>query len=154
MERKFRKDVNVAVAVVVCGKDGVLLILDPKFDLAEYKFPGGHAKEGESPREAAIAEVREETGVVLELSDLVRLHDTVRYRGTESEHRLYIFGANVTDSDLYELAIGYRLESLTGELVKRVPLSEVLESVQFRGHQALLKISKVRKFLEKCGLKD
>jgi 8-oxo-dGTP diphosphatase len=46
--------------------------------LGFWSLPGGHIEPGEPARAAALREVREEAGVVAELSGLLDVHDVIR----------------------------------------------------------------------------
>jgi 8-oxo-dGTP pyrophosphatase MutT (NUDIX family) len=63
LERPFDEDadpVHVTGSAVVIGPRGVLLHLHKRLGL--WLQPGGHIDPGETPEEAALREVREETG--------------------------------------------------------------------------------------------
>ena len=65
LERPFDEHadpVHVTGSAVVIGPRGVLLHLHKRLGL--WLQPGGHIDEGETPEEAALREVREETGFV------------------------------------------------------------------------------------------
>lgn len=76
----------VPAAGVVCIRDGeVLLILrgtPPR--LGEWSLPGGRVEWGESVRECALRELREETGVEAELAGLIDVVDG-RFAGGGAE---------------------------------------------------------------------
>lgn len=79
------------VGVIVVSRKGVLLVRrdkDPGKGL--WSIPGGGVELGESQELAAIREVREETGVEIELLDLVSTADliTVDSRGCIEYHYL------------------------------------------------------------------
>lgn len=54
---------RTASAVVFNSANEVLLILHPLWGV--WQFPGGHVEEGETPDEAAVREVLEETGLTV-----------------------------------------------------------------------------------------
>lgn len=60
--------VKVGVAVLIWNEEGQLLMGKRKASHGEgtWSVPGGHLDFGESPEEACIREVREETGIELE----------------------------------------------------------------------------------------
>ncbi len=58
--------------------DEVLLIERGKGALkGQWSLPGGHIEPGETARAAAVREVREETGVEVELASLVDIHEVI-----------------------------------------------------------------------------
>lgn len=65
MERPER-EINGEVALAVPKKDGEFLLLkrsQENSSSGEWTFPGGKIEEGESEKEAAIRELKEETGL-------------------------------------------------------------------------------------------
>lgn len=68
----------VGVGVVVVKDDAVLLIRrgqPPR--QGEWSIPGGRQEWGETVRETALREVREETGLEVELVDLIGVFDGI-----------------------------------------------------------------------------
>ena len=62
----------MAVAVFVAQDGGVLLvrrIMEP--ERGKWALPAGFVDHGEDPREAAVREVEEETGLTVELDELI-----------------------------------------------------------------------------------
>jgi 8-oxo-dGTP diphosphatase len=57
-----------------------------------WSLPGGHIEPGEAARDAALREVREETGVEAELAGLLDIHEVVRRddRGSLEAHYLLV----------------------------------------------------------------
>ena len=58
---------------VVYKKNGqlMLLVVNAKKNPDHWIFPKGHIEPGETPEQAAVREVREETGVVARLGELI-----------------------------------------------------------------------------------
>lgn len=63
----------VAVTVVALDKDGRVLMIE-RTDNGLWAIPGGGQDVGETSREAAIREVREETGLDIEVVGLVGIY--------------------------------------------------------------------------------
>lgn len=70
-----------AIAVRADGPEPLFLIVTAKKDPGAWIFPKGHIEQGESPEEAALRELREETGV--EGSLLSRVGSSAFVSGTE-----------------------------------------------------------------------
>lgn len=66
------------MVVVTCGSEKrILVIKQPRFpvgDIGSYGFPAGVIDDGENPIQAAVREVREETGIVLSENSLIDLN--------------------------------------------------------------------------------
>jgi ADP-ribose pyrophosphatase YjhB (NUDIX family) len=71
-------------SVAVVDDDSLLLVEDFRYD-REWKLPSGAIELGESPREGAIRELEEETGLSVEPSDLRYVHDSAVEPG-EGKH--------------------------------------------------------------------
>lgn len=77
-ERPVRRPV-VGVGVVVWKGGRVLLIRRGKSPMrGRWSLPGGRQELGETVREAAVREVREETGLEIRLGALLDVVDTIR----------------------------------------------------------------------------
>ena len=79
---------DFTVATFVVWRDQVLLLLHPK--LKRWLPPGGHVEPNELPDEAAVREVREETGVEVRLIgeralDVASPRQLVRPEGVQLE---------------------------------------------------------------------
>lgn len=68
----------VAVAVVVRNESGHVLMIE-RTDNGLWAVPGGAQDIGETTREAAVREVREETGIEVEVTDIVGIYSDPRH---------------------------------------------------------------------------
>ncbi|MSO77624.1 MAG: NUDIX domain-containing protein [Alphaproteobacteria bacterium] len=81
-DRNYPDRPYVGVGVVVLHADQVLLVRRGKPPRAgAWSIPGGAQNVGETVRDAAKREVFEETGVEVELFDLLDVVDTIRHDG-------------------------------------------------------------------------
>ncbi|MDE1846215.1 MAG: NUDIX domain-containing protein [Candidatus Micrarchaeota archaeon] len=69
---KIKTDLTVGACIV--NESKVLLVLHAK--LNKWLFPGGHIENNETPDEAVIREVKEETGLSLKLLDYGKILET------------------------------------------------------------------------------
>jgi 8-oxo-dGTP diphosphatase len=78
MQREFPELPLVGVGAVIIENARVLLVkrAHPPLE-AQWSIPGGVLEVGEMIREAAIREVREETGLIVEPGDLLGVYDRV-----------------------------------------------------------------------------
>ena len=106
-----------AIVIILNKKREVLLLLRPswiKWGAGQWAFPGGKLEEGETPKEAAIRETKEETQ--LDVRDLQKLEThldkklhiyyTTQYDGEvviDWEHDAWAW-AGLSDLDKYSLA--------------------------------------------------
>ncbi len=82
---------GAAVAVLIMTPEGIPLIKDPKKPPPHYwKLPGGRSTGEETAEETALREIKEETGVSLETSDL-----EVIYENDKGNHTLMFFKAEL-----------------------------------------------------------
>ena len=78
MQREFPEVPLVGVGAIIIEDSRVLLVKRAHPPLqAEWSIPGGVLEVGELVREAAIREAREETGLVVEPSELLGVYDRV-----------------------------------------------------------------------------
>ncbi len=78
MSRQYPSQPVVGVGVVVWREDQVLLIKRGKPPRAgQWSLPGGAQKLGETLAEAAEREVREETGIEIELGEIIATLDLI-----------------------------------------------------------------------------
>ena len=84
MQEKNSEKSKYAVSVFAKPCDNkVVLIQDPKCP-SEWKFPGGKSEKDETPKQAAIRELEEETGIRVKQEDLSLLYQECRKTHTFS----------------------------------------------------------------------
>lgn len=71
------RPVAAALAVVVRGRDVLLVRRSNRPDAGLWGFPGGKIEGGETIAEAALRELREETGVTAEAAGVVTALDAL-----------------------------------------------------------------------------
>jgi ADP-ribose pyrophosphatase YjhB (NUDIX family) len=84
--------VRYASSALVFDEAGRVLLIKQNYGQRKYGVPGGVVEFGETPTEAAVREVREETGVDVALGPLTGLY-TLR----KDDHTLlcYVFAATI-----------------------------------------------------------
>ena len=103
MSREYPDYPMVGVGVVVWKDNAVLLIQRGKPPRAgTWSLPGGRQELGETTREAGVREVREETGLEVEIKDLIDVVDTIHRDDEGHVHMQYTL-------------VDYRAEWVSGE---------------------------------------
>jgi 8-oxo-dGTP diphosphatase len=82
-------------AVVITNERGEVLVLRRSCPPFDWVLPGGGAEAGESPIETALREVREETGLDIELDRMTGVYYQADHRAGEFIH--FVFAAVVAD---------------------------------------------------------
>lgn len=124
-----------AAAMYVIGpRSQVPVVRDNRFlETSKWKFPGGRKESGETPAQTACRELREETGLWVEPSEVVFLSEI-----DKGNHMLYLFGGKV-DSFRWIKACGDE-----GEEIKLVEAGRILKMKRFFGsYKQLLKMSPI-----------
>ena len=82
---------NVAVYVALVKDERIFLLrrANTGYRDGEWAMPAGHVESGETPTQAAMRELREETGVIADLSDVRFAHALYRLCG-ELRDRAYV----------------------------------------------------------------
>jgi 8-oxo-dGTP diphosphatase len=78
MNREYPESPFVGVGAVIVRDDRVLLVKRGKPPLlGEWSLPGGVLECGETLREAAIREAREETGLVVDVGEMLGVYERI-----------------------------------------------------------------------------
>jgi len=94
---------RVAAYALICQDKRVLLcrLGPPEPNLGSWTAPGGGLDFGEHPEEAAIREVREETGYDVRLGELIEVQSEVFESQTGTMHALrFIYRAQIVGGEL------------------------------------------------------
>jgi ADP-ribose pyrophosphatase YjhB (NUDIX family) len=109
-----KREEDAAVTVIVKIPQGIILVKDPQAPKPLYwKFPGGHREPGESLTKAAVRELREETGFVLEPTELKEL-----VREDRVGHVSVTFVGEIPPKLLQRRLKGIKKVGMTGEQVR------------------------------------
>jgi len=103
-------DTRVAAYAVVVDQGRLLLAHWAEGDLHGWTLPGGGIDPGEHPEQAAVREVREETGYDVELDELLGI-DSVVFRSADRV---------IPGPDLHGLRVLYRAHVVGGQLTHEV----------------------------------
>lgn len=115
-----------AVVLIIHDKENERILLNKEFRLAVgdwvYNFPAGLIEKGESPIDAAKRELREETGLTLDLVKDV-IHDSYSAIGFSDEKNICIVGTasgsfRESDSSVEEIEAGWYTKNEVKELLK------------------------------------
>jgi len=89
MNREYPESPFVGVGAVIVRDDRVLLVKRGKPPLlGEWSLPGGVLECGETLREAAIREAREETGLVVDVGEMLGVYERI-VRGDDARVRYH-----------------------------------------------------------------
>jgi len=79
----MKKEIKIRVAVVIRVDDEILMVRHEKHDRTYWLLPGGGLEYSETIKECAAREVLEETGLQVEIGDLIYLSESI----PPDEHR-------------------------------------------------------------------
>lgn len=143
-EKDIEEIVVRVKALIINSNDEILLGYSNK----TYQFPGGHVEEGESLTEALEREIKEETGIELDLKDikpykkLTYYSKNYRNSGVNRQNDIYYFivhtdlepNENNINLDEYEKEYNYTtkriklsdLEKVLNNSIKDNPINEII----------------------------
>ena len=89
---------NLSYGGIITNTDGMILMRKPKdeFGGQKWTFAKGGANEGESPEEAALREVEEETGIKGKIISEIPGH----YNSTNSSNKYFLMEADIDDDHI------------------------------------------------------
>lgn len=93
---------EVSSGVLIVTKDNEILCCHStgkRFEAGTYDLPKGHIDKGEAPEEAAVREVKEETGLKLEKSKLKDLGEF----NYSSKKNLHLYWYDIDKIDIHKL---------------------------------------------------
>jgi len=107
--------VRVGVGVVIRGP-GETILLEKRCDCGWWGLPGGKVEPGESLVDAAVREVREETGLTVEVTHLIGVY-------SDPCGRIVTYPDNGDVVQLIDVVVGARI--LSGSLMRSQESEEV-----------------------------
>ncbi|MCA9397937.1 NUDIX hydrolase [candidate division WWE3 bacterium] len=127
------KELHVAKAIILNDKGELLLVErgpSQKFDQYKYELPGGKIDPGETPDEALLREVLEETGLDVTLPDQLEMEDHRimeggTYDGVDAVTHLKVAMANTDEVDLPALE---NPEHISVRWVNKEELQEMIDN--------------------------
>jgi ADP-ribose pyrophosphatase YjhB (NUDIX family) len=136
MKREF-PEMPIAAAAAVIVREGKIFIIKRRFPPNEKKWsiPGGVIEIGEPVREAAVREVREETGLDVRIDGIVDVVDNIIYEGERVKYHFincdfqatYLSGEVTTNEEVSDFAWmeegdleGYDLTTGAAHVIRKV----------------------------------
>lgn len=133
------------VIVFIKENPNKFLILERAKTKNDWTFPKGHTEEGESPKETALRELKEETGIAeIELLDTLLLHEEYEIiRHGEKKLKINDYFIGFVDKDNVEI------EKEEIQSYKWVTYEEALNLFMYERRKQVLK--QAQKYLEEYG---
>ena len=135
--KKIQKQITVIAGLVV--RDGKLLMVkrnepEAKGAHMKWEFPGGKVDFGETPEQAIVREIKEETGIVCKAKRLLPITVTTNWEYSWGIQHTLIFGF-----ECEFVSEGKRRSDHHVDSIEWVPLNEVLKKDSLPGTEPFLK---------------
>jgi 8-oxo-dGTP diphosphatase len=128
MKREYPDTPLVGVGAIIIENGGVVLVKRGHPPLAgEWSIPGGVLEVGETVREAAVREAREETGLEVVVEELLGVYDRLmrdEFGRVRYHYLLVDFLCRWTSGSLFAASDAEEVRSFTPEELKRLLLPE------------------------------
>ncbi len=128
----------VAVAAVVSNESAQVLMIE-RTDNGLWAVPGGAQDIGETTREAVVREVHEETGIKVEVTDIVGIYSNPRHviaydDGEVRQEFSIVFHARALDGELRTSSESHRVHWVPREEIEHLSIDR---SMRLRIQHAL-----------------
>jgi len=128
MKREYPESPLIGVGAIIVEDQRVVLVKRGHPPLAgEWSIPGGVLEVGETLREAAVREAREETGLTVKPADLLGVYDRILYDEKGRTHYHYVlidFLCRRVGGELKAAGDADEARWFTAEEVAQLPLAE------------------------------
>lgn len=116
--------------LAIIERDGTFLFVEESKERAKGKFalPGGGIEHGESPEEAVVREVQEETGLVVEVDRLLAVCYRYKVEPDGKPNVAFLYACSVTGGEIRPSAEHPSITWLTLEQVAVLTAKEALRT--------------------------
>ncbi len=149
---------NQFATAVVIYDDGQRILLHKRADFRIWALPGGMIETGESPDQAAVREVFEETGYHVEIDKLIGVYRRPQLQDERHVYRAFLIGGKPIERGPETLAVDWFYpEQLPSRLAPSV--NEIVADALANHNDILMKEQfypawKIKMFQTLLGLRD